>query len=149
MSANPRKDLFRERIDAEMTAERSTPRKRRQEPLSEIDQIATATIDGDVVHIHSKRIDGLVYAVTAKGCHCAGFVSHRHCYHEGVRKVVLWLSHWIERECLTFAQAIANLRAARERGACGAIDCGFCRRNDLCPRTSRREDWRAVQATAA
>jgi hypothetical protein len=143
--ASHRKTILRTRIV------QGKPSRFRKTQLDALEQIATATIVDDAVFLHSRRIEGLVYAVTRKGCQCPGYCQHEHCYHQGLRKVVLWLLEWLPREGLTLAKAVANLRKAKERGGCGAVDCSFCRTLHRygCPRMAAAADYQAVQATAA
>jgi hypothetical protein len=124
------------------------PRKFRVEKLDALGQIALAKLDGSAVLIPSKRLEGLTYRVTAKGCQCAGYSSHEHCYHEGLRRAVLWLSQWLERESLTLETAVASLHFAKERGGCGSFDCHFCRALKHCPRTANRADEQFVIAAS-
>lgn len=124
------------------------PRRPRAKQLDELDQIAAATVVGDVVYFPSKRIEGLVYCVSAEGCQCPGFASHKHCYHEERRRLVLWLSQWLDLEGLTLLSAVDNLRKSKKRGGCGETNCSFCRRFLHCPRTAVAADWQFVQAAA-
>jgi hypothetical protein len=138
---NPVKTVLR----AAIATEPLQPTRLRTRQLDVLEQIEQAVIEGTDVLIPSKRIEWIVYRVTAKGCSCIGNRQHQHCYHEGLRKTVLWLMKWLPFEKLTLAQAVANLRKAKRGGGCGAVDCVFCRRLDLCPRTARSGDWKAVQ----
>ena len=127
---------------------RRAPGKEPARPRSSmtLEQFAATELCGDIVRVPSGSIPGRIYEVSAESCTCAGFASHRHCYHLDIRKLRLWLDIWLQRERLTFDQAMGNLLSPR---SCRKVYCGFCRRGQLCPRQAQASDWQAIQATAA